>query len=110
MARAMCYGLRYAKRMKNLDSLNYRSKMRKYSMWIFTRFPLVEATCWWYAEGASTCIAMVEGVDLVGRPINELAIVNEAPCAPEGPWSYSFSTTFWCRGAFDLVGVSLRPI
>lgn len=72
--------------------------------------PLGFADCWWYAEGARTCVLEVEGIALTGRPLSEISVVDARNCLPDTPWESSFTSTFHCHGVFPEIGIALRAI
>jgi hypothetical protein len=69
------------------------------------------AKCYQYGEPPGTvCVLGLDGVDLHARPLDEIEIVADPDCAGDGPWSSSFSSTFWCYGRFSSLGVALKDI
>jgi len=69
------------------------------------------STCYGYGDPQGTvCVLLLDGVELHARPLPELEVVSDSACSGDGPWSSSFSSTFWCYGRFGQLGVALRDI
>lgn len=67
--------------------------------------------CYQYGDPPGTvCVLDLAGVTLHAQPLSELSVVSDAECVGIGPWSSSFSSTFWCYGRFGSLGVALKSI